>query len=77
MGAIGTAAGILIALLVCLLQLKFKFVKLAGGSFLLDYFPVKLIASDFLLVAVTATAIAFLAAWFPARKASRQLFELK
>ena len=77
LGAIGTAAGILIALLVCLLQLKFKFVKLAGGSFLLDYFPVKLIASDFLLVAVTATAIAFLAAWFPARKASRQLFELK
>ena len=77
LGAIGTAAGILIALLVCLLQLKFKFVKLAGGSFLLDYFPVKLIASDFLLVAVIATAIAFLAAWFPARKASRQLFELK
>ena len=77
LGSMGTAAGILMATLLCLLQLKFKIIKLAGGSFLLDYFPVKLIATDFILVAVTATAIAFLAAWFPARKASRQEFELR
>ena len=77
LGSIGTAAGILMATLLCLLQLKFKIIKLAGGSFLLDYFPVKLIVTDFILVAVTATAIAFLAAWFPARKASRQEFELR
>ncbi|MEO6540095.1 MAG: FtsX-like permease family protein [Ferruginibacter sp.] len=77
LGGIGTAAGILMATILCLLQLKFEIIKLAGGSFLLDYFPVKLIATDFLLVAVTATAIAFFAAWFPARKASRQEFELR
>jgi lipoprotein-releasing system permease protein len=77
LGSIGTIAGIVMAIAICLLQLKFKFIKLAGGSFLLDYFPVKLIATDFILVAVTATAIAFLAAWFPARKASRQAFELR
>ena len=77
LGSMGTAAGILMATLLCLLQLKFKIIKLAGGSFLLDYFPVKLIVTDFILVAVTATAIAFLAAWFPARKASRQEFELR
>ncbi|MFZ1371813.1 MAG: ABC transporter permease, partial [Ferruginibacter sp.] len=70
-------AGIVMATVICLLQLKFKIVKLAGGSFLLDYFPVKLIATDFLLVAATATFIAFSAAWFPARKASRQAFELR
>jgi lipoprotein-releasing system permease protein len=77
LGSIGTAAGILMATIICLLQIKFKLVKLQGGTFLLDYFPVKLIATDFILVAVTATAIAFTAAWFPARKASRQAFELR
>jgi lipoprotein-releasing system permease protein len=77
LGSIGTVTGIAIATILCLLQLKFEFIKLAGGSFLLDYFPVKLIASDFMLVAATATAIAFFAAWFPARKASRQAFELR
>ncbi|MBK8495414.1 MAG: ABC transporter permease [Chitinophagaceae bacterium] len=77
LGSIGTAAGIVMATVICILQLKFKIVKLAGGSFLLDYFPVKLIATDFLLVAATATFIAFSAAWFPARKASRQAFELR
>lgn len=77
LGVIGTAAGMLMAVCICLLQLKFKIIKLAGGSFLLDYFPVKLIATDFLLVAATAIAIAFTAAWFPAKKASRQAFELR
>ncbi|MFZ1784984.1 MAG: FtsX-like permease family protein [Ferruginibacter sp.] len=77
LGTIGTVAGIGMAIIICGLQLKFKLIKLSGGSFLLDYFPVKLIPSDFILVALTATAIAFLAAWFPARKASRQAFELK
>jgi lipoprotein-releasing system permease protein len=77
LGSIGTATGIVVATILCLLQLKFEFIKLAGGSFLLDYFPVKLIATDFILVAATATFIAFVAAWFPARKASRQAFELR
>ena len=77
LGSIGTVIGILMAIVICLLQLKFKLIKLEGGSFLLDYFPVKLIITDFLLVAATAAAIAFTAAWFPARKASRQNFELR
>ncbi len=77
LGSIGTAAGIVMATILSLLQIKFEIIKLAGGSFLLDYFPVKLIATDFILVAGTATAIAFIAAWFPAYKASRQAFELR
>lgn len=77
LGGIGTAAGIIMAVIICLLQTRFEIIKLAGGSFLLDYFPVKLIATDFVLVAATAIAIAFIASWFPARKASRQPFELR
>ncbi len=77
LGGIGAATGILLATLLCFLQLKFKLVKIGGGSFLIDYFPVKLLVTDFLLVAGTAAIIAFIAAWLPAHKASRQAFELK
>ncbi len=77
LGAIGAAAGIILSVIICILQIKFKLIKIEGGSFLIDYFPVKLIVTDFVLVAVTAITIAFIAAWFPAKKASRQVFELR
>ncbi len=77
LAGIGTITGIVLALIICFLQVKFKLIKLQGGSFLIDYFPVKLQASDFLLVALTAIIIAFFASWFPARKAARQLIELR
>lgn len=76
LGVIGTVGGLLLALLLCWLQVNLKLVKIEGGSFLVDYFPVKVIVTDLLLVASTATAIAFLAAWLPARKAAGQVFEL-
>ena len=73
----GAAIGLMLATIICALQAKFKLIKLAGNSFLIDYFPVKLIPADFLLVASTALIIAFIAAWFPAYKASHQAFELR
>lgn len=77
LAAIGAATGMLLALIICILQVKFKLIKLQGGTFLIDYFPVKLIATDFLLVAATAMAIALLAAWFPSQKAASQPLELR
>lgn len=77
LGGIGAISGILLALIICLLQDQFHLVKLQGGSFLIDYFPVKLQLVDFLLVAGTVSFIAFLASWFPARKAASQLIELR
>ncbi len=77
LGFIGAGSGIVLAVIICLIQLKFKLIKLQGGSFLIDYFPVKLIATDFLLVAGTSVAIAFIASWFPAWKASQQEIALK
>ena len=73
----GAAIGLVLAAIISMLQAKYHMIKLAGNSFLIDYFPVKLIATDFLLVASTAILIAFLAAWFPAKKASKQPFELR
>ena len=77
LGIIGAASGIVLALLICLLQIKFHLIKISGGSFLIDYFPVKLIGTDFLMVAATAVSIAFLASWFPANKAAKQKIQLK
>ncbi len=77
LGFIGSAAGILIATIICVLQLNYKLIKMQGGTFLIDYFPVKLIPSDFILVGLTAMLISFLASWAPAWKASRQAVNLK
>lgn len=73
----GAGSGIILALIITLLQMKFHLIKLVGNSFLIDYFPVKLVFADFLLVIFTSLVIAFAASWFPAKKASRQLFNLK
>ncbi|MCX6323603.1 MAG: FtsX-like permease family protein [Sphingobacteriales bacterium] len=77
LGCIGTALGIGLAVLICLLQLKYKWIKLQGGSFLLDYFPVKFLAADFILVISTALAITIIASWLPAKKAASQQISLR
>ncbi|MEO6404177.1 MAG: FtsX-like permease family protein [Ferruginibacter sp.] len=77
LGGIGAATGILLAVVICLLQIKFHLIKLQGGSFLIDYFPIKLLVPDFILVSITAIAIAFIASWFPAYKASKQSIDLR
>ncbi len=74
---IGGGIGMLLALTVVLLQLKFHIIPLRGGSFLIDYYPVKLRLSDFLLVGATIFVIAFVASWIPSRKAARQDFSLR
>ncbi len=74
---IGGFLGLLLAILICWLQVKYKLVPLQGGSFLIDYYPVKLVPTDFLLVITTIMVVAFIAAWFPSRKAAIQQIELK
>jgi lipoprotein-releasing system permease protein len=74
---IGLAGGILVALLLYYLQTRYKLVPIEGKSFLIDHYPVRLVAWDFLLVSVTVVLIGLLASWFPAQRASRQPFELR
>lgn len=74
---IGGGIGMLLALTIAYLQINFKLIALEGGSFLLDYFPVKLNPADFLLVGVTVLVIALIASWIPARKAANQQFVLR
>lgn len=70
LAAIGTLIGVALAILLCYLQITFKLIPLEGGSFIIDYYPVKMIASDFVLVMLTILTIAAVAAWIPARKAA-------
>ncbi|MFT3826818.1 MAG: FtsX-like permease family protein [Chitinophagaceae bacterium] len=74
---LGAATGIILAIIFCWLQVKYKLIALEGGTFLIDYYPVKLVPADFLLVIVTVLFVALVAAWFPSRKAALQPIELK
>lgn len=67
---LGAALGMTLATAICLGQIHFKWIKLGGSSFLIDYYPVQLQAEDYLLVAATVFTIAFFAAWVPSRKAA-------
>ncbi|HEX7844460.1 MAG TPA: FtsX-like permease family protein [Chitinophagaceae bacterium] len=74
---IGGGIGMLLATGIALLQINFHLIPLEGGSFLIDYFPIKLRLMDFLLVGATVFIIALLASWLPSRKAASQDFSLR
>lgn len=74
---VGGISGMIIAFLICFAQQKLQLIKLGGATFIIDYYPVKMYLQDFLLVAITVTIVALLAAWIPSRKAGMQLFSLK
>ncbi len=74
---LGGGAGMLLAFIIAQLQIKYHLIKLQGGSFLIDYYPVKLRWQDFLLVGATVFIVAVIAAWLPARKAAGQQFSLR
>jgi lipoprotein-releasing system permease protein len=70
----GAFSGLIIGLLVCLLQLKFGLIKLqGGGSFIINAYPIKLIATDFLYVFITISLIGTAAAWLPVRRMAGKL----
>jgi lipoprotein-releasing system permease protein len=77
LGIIGGGIGMLLAALICQLQLQFKLIKLAGSTFIIDYYPVAMRAGDFALVGITLLVITVIAAWIPARKAGQQGYSLK
>ncbi len=77
LASIGAIAGFVLAVIFCWAQVKYKLIALEGGTFLIDYYPVKLVPFDFLLVTVTVLLVAVIASWFPSRKAALQPIELR
>jgi lipoprotein-releasing system permease protein len=77
LAAMGGCIGFFLAVSICWLQVKYKLVPLQGESFLIDYYPVKLVGTDFILVLFTILLVAVLASWFPSRKAAAEPIELR
>lgn len=75
---IGSFSGILLAIAVCWVQIHFKIIKLSGsGSFIIDAYPVKMKAMDFVWVLLIVVAISVVAAWLPAQRAAKYTDAIK
>lgn len=77
LAVLGGFAGMFIAFVFCCIQLKYHVIKLEGGSFVVDYYPVAMNVSDFIMVGITIFIVAILASWIPARQAAVKEFSLK
>lgn len=70
MSLIGAVIGMVLAYILCLLQQKVGLVPMPGTSFLVQYYPVKMLLTDFLAVGAVVVLISTLAAYLPAKKAA-------
>ncbi len=77
LGGIGVVMGMLIGLFLCWAQVRFKLIPIQGGTFLINYYPVKIAWRDLMLVAATVLLVSLLASWFPSRRAALQEVDLK
>jgi lipoprotein-releasing system permease protein len=70
-GAIGTAGGCVFGFLLSYLLDRYKFISLPGEVYFIDTLPVRMEPLDFVMVALWAMLLCFLATLYPAWKASR------
>lgn len=68
-GVVGTVAGSAVGLLLIWIQNTYKIIRLAGDVYQIDYLPMKLTPTDFLLVVGATLLLSFLATILPARRA--------
>ncbi len=70
-GCVGTLLGLAGGYAICTLLAKFQFITLPSDVYYLSRLPVKMNLLDFVLVAVSALGISFLATLYPSWQASR------
>jgi lipoprotein-releasing system permease protein len=70
MGVVGTLSGIVFSFAACLLLNQYRFINLPGDVYFIETLPVEMSAMDFILVAVAAILVSFVATIYPARKAA-------
>jgi lipoprotein-releasing system permease protein len=71
--AVGATAGLFLGLLICWLQQVFGFVQLQGS--VVEAYPVKVLATDMLLIFATIMTIGVLASWVPLRDLSERFLQ--
>ena len=66
---LGGAAGLLIGLLICFLQMKFHLIGLGDGSsgYIINYYPVQIEWLDFVFVLLTILIISLITSYIPIR----------
>ncbi len=70
-GGVGTLAGLGFGLMLCWLQAAYHLIRLPGDVYFLESLPVQVSPTDVLGTALGAILVSLLAAWYPARWASR------
>jgi lipoprotein-releasing system permease protein len=76
---IGAGIGIILAVIICLLQMQFGCVKLgsSGSTFVVESYPVKLMFTDILLTFFTVVIISAIASFLPSRVAAKSPMSFK
>lgn len=70
-GIIGTILGNVVALLLCWLELRYKFFSLPSGIYFMTHVPIELSVWNFLLVSTVALVMSYLASLIPSRVAAQ------
>lgn len=71
---IGAVIGVLLGLALSLMQQHFGILKM-GANFIVEYYPVKVIWSDVLLIVAVVVAIGVLIAWIPVKYINSKLIK--
>ncbi len=69
---LGGLIGLILAFIFCFIQQKFKVIPLYGNSLLIDAYPVKMQAMDFVATLIVIILITVAASYIPAQKAANQ-----
>ena len=62
---LGSFSGLILGVIICLLQMKFEFIKLNDAA--LDYWPIHIKISDLLLLLIILSSVGFLSSYIPGR----------
>ncbi len=70
-GLIGTAAGTVLGLLVCYLQIEFNFYALDPAKYIIAALPIKIEWTDIVAISGMSILLTFLASLYPAKRAAK------
>lgn len=73
----GAAIGLLLGAILCWLQITFGLIRLGSeaNSFIVPYYPVKMVALDFIAIFIVIFLIGLGAAWYPVRQISKKYLD--
>ena len=70
---VGAILGLFIGLIFCWAQIKWGFITMGAGSFVIDQYPVSIQSKDVAIVTLIVLSIGAVAAWIPALQLKKTL----